>query len=250
MISIPSMQTGLRRWSCVAGTLVIGAGTFLPLGAQEPIPPSPLITQQPAGQPRNAGPVQDSPTARADGQQNVKERARVAEEQKATIAAGIERAKWRASLFQQKRATLRAEGDYNNAKLARALAEIAFDEYEKGTFTQDVVTVDGEVLLAEADLHRAEARVEWARRMFDRGFLDETKKTQEELALKKARFALEQVQSKRKVLVAYTKGKTVKELKNSLDEARSDELNKMQIWVREKTNEFDLERRIGCEKSR
>ena len=45
----------------------------------------------------------------------------------------------------------------------------------------------------------------------------------EELALKKGRFALEQAQSKKKVLVGYTRDKTLKELKSEVEKARSDE---------------------------
>ncbi len=54
--------------------------------------------------------------------------------------------------------------------------------------------------------------------MFDKGYVSAAQKISEELALKKARFALEQAQSKRKVLVEYTKAKTIKELQSDVEE--------------------------------
>jgi len=62
-----------------------------------------------------------------------------------------------------------------------------------------------------------------------------------------ARFALEQAQTKRKVLVDFTKGTTIKELKSALQKARSSELDKQQLWLRAKTDETERRRRLGGE---
>ncbi len=45
-----------------------------------------------------------------------------------------------------------AEIKFENAKLARELAEIAVNEYEQGTFVQDKATLNGERLLAVSDV--------------------------------------------------------------------------------------------------
>ena len=71
-------------------------------------------------------------------------------------------------------------------------------------------------------------------------------KVSEELTLKKARFALEQAQSKKKVLVEYTKDKTIKELESEVEKARSDELAKKATWELEKSKEKKLERQIAA----
>ncbi|HKI21331.1 MAG TPA: hypothetical protein VKA15_25785 [Isosphaeraceae bacterium] len=47
--------------------------------------------------------------------------------------------------------------------------------------------------------------------------------------------------------VDYSKGETIKELKSALEKARSDELDKQQIWLRAKTDETELRRRTGGE---
>ncbi len=51
-----------------------------------------------------------------------------------------------------------------------------------------------------------------------------------DLTIKKARFALEQAKSKRKVLVDFTKEKTIKELQSEVEFARSQELSKKANW--------------------
>ena len=80
--------------------------------------------------------------------------------------------------------------------------------------------------------------------MHKKGYVSKTTVVSEEQTLKKARFALEQAQSKKKVLVDYTRGKTVKELKSAVETARSDELAKKEAWDREKAKELALVRAV------
>ena len=136
------------------------------------------------------------------------------------------KARWRA----QQIVTRKAEANYQNARLTREIAEFAVLEYAEGIFNQDLATVEGEIKLAESNLQRSKDRLDWARRMFKKGYVAKSIVVSEELALKKARFSLEQAQSKKKVLVDYTKPKTIKELKSEVEKARSDELAKKATW--------------------
>jgi hypothetical protein len=145
----------------------------------------------------------------------------------------------------QRKNTIKAEAAYRNATLERELAEIAMVEYQEGIFKQDLATVDGEIKLAESNVKRSEDRLAWARRMFTKGYLPKSGLVSAEQALKKARFALEQAQSKWKVLVQYTKAKTIKELKSEVEKARAEELAKRTTWEREKSKEQALEREIA-----
>jgi HlyD family secretion protein len=150
------------------------------------------------------------------------------------------KARWRA----QQVVARKAEARYQSARLEREIAEIAVVEYEEGIYKQDLLTVEGEIKLAESNLSRSEDRLDWARRMHKKGYVSKTTVVSEEQTLKKARFALEQAQSKKKVLVDYTRGKTVKELKSAVEKARSDELAKKEAWDREKAKELALEREV------
>ncbi len=89
---------------------------------------------------------------------------------------------------------------------------MALNEYKEGLFIHDLVTADADIKLAESNLAHAEDTLDWARRMFDKGYVSLNTKVSEELVLKKARIAVEEAQTKRKVLIDYTKNKTVKAL--------------------------------------
>jgi HlyD family secretion protein len=151
----------------------------------------------------------------------------------------------RTRLRAQQLATRKAKAFYEIAKATHALAEIAVEEYAVVIYPKDLATVQGEIKLAESDLARSEDRRDWARRMFDKGYVSQATKNSEELSLKKARFELEQAQSKRKVLVDYTKGKTIKELNSEVEKTRSDELAKMTAAQLEEFTEMELEHQLG-----
>jgi hypothetical protein len=138
----------------------------------------------------------------------------------------------------------RAKAVYEIAKLTRELAEIALEEYEEVIFPQDLATVEGELKLALSDLSRSKDRLDWAKRMLEKKLIAPAQISSEELNNKKASFALEQVQSKKLVLVKYTKGKTTKELMSEVEKARSDELAKMATLELETAKEKKLEREV------
>jgi HlyD family secretion protein len=164
------------------------------------------------------------------------------------VVCQLDSASLKDQLVNQKITTKSAEANHENAKLTREVAEIAVVEYTEGIFKQDLATVEGEIKLAESDLSRSEDRLDWARRMYEKGYVSMATKVSEELTLKKARFALEQAQSKKKVLVDYTKGKTIKELQSEVEKARSDELAKKATWELENSKEKKLEKQIfNCE---
>ena len=134
-----------------------------------------------------------------------------------------------------------AEATYQNSKLTREISEIAVKEYEEGIYLQDKATCQGEIKLAESDLARAADRVDWANRMYEKGYVSKAQKVSEELNYQKAKFSLEQAQNKLNVLENYTKGKTIKELRSEVEKALSDELAKKQTYQLEKDKEAKLE---------
>ena len=126
---------------------------------------------------------------------------------KGELVCELDSAALKDSLTNQQITTKSAEANYENAKLTREVAEIAVTEYVEGIYKQELATVEGEIKLAESDLSRSEDRLDWAQRMFEKGYVSMAARISEELTLKKARFALEQAQSKRKVLVEYTRAR-------------------------------------------
>jgi HlyD family secretion protein len=168
-----------------------------------------------------------------------------AQVKKGDIICELDSAALSDQLVNQRITTKSAEANYINAKLTREVAEIAVKEYVEGVYKQDLQTVEGEEKLAESDLVRSEDRLDWARRMFDKGYVSVATKISEELNFKKAQFALEQSQSKKKVLVEYTREKTIKTLESDVKKANSDELAKQATWELEKGKEYKLEKQIA-----
>ena len=164
---------------------------------------------------------------------------------KGDLVCQLDSAALKDQLVNQQITTKSAAANHENAKLTREVAEIAVVEYVEGIFKQDLATVEGEIKLNESDLSRAEDRLDWARRMYEKGYVSLATRTSEELTLKKAKFALEQAQSKKKVLVDYTKHKTIKELQSEVEKARSDELAKKATFALEDSKEKKLEKQIA-----
>ena len=165
---------------------------------------------------------------------------------KGDIVCKLDSASLNDQLVNQKITTKSAEANHENAKLTREVAEIAVVEYEEGIYKQDLSTVEGEIKLAESDLSLSKYRLDWARSMHKKGYVSKATVVSEELMLKKARFALEQTQSKKTVLVGYTRGKTVKELRSEVEKARSDELAKKATYELESTKEKKLIKQIAA----
>jgi hypothetical protein len=80
--------------------------------------------------------------------------------------------------------------------------------------------------------------------MFDKGYVSKATRVSEQLNLEKAKYALEQAQARKKVLVDYTRPKTIKSLEAAVEKARKDEVNKREAWEREVIRQADLERQL------
>src|SRR5262249_10354106 len=118
---------------------------------------------------------------------------------KGELLCELDSASLRDQQVNQKITTKSAEANFLNAKLTREVAEISVTEYKEGIFVQDLATYEGDIKLAESELTRSEDRLEWARRMFDKGYVSKATLVTEELNFKKAQFTLEQAQQKKLV---------------------------------------------------
>jgi RND family efflux transporter MFP subunit len=164
---------------------------------------------------------------------------------KGDILCQLDSAALKDQLVNQRITTKSAEANFLNARLTREVAEIAVREYKEGVFVQDKQTVDGEIKLAESDRVRAEDRLDWADRMFKKGYVSKATLVSEQLNFEKAKYTLEQAQSKKNVLLKYTYEKTVKELESDVKKAHSDELAKQATHELEKSKEDKLEKQIA-----
>jgi HlyD family secretion protein len=149
------------------------------------------------------------------------------------------------NLKNQKITTAQAQASFDQARLTREVAEKAVEEYEKGTFKQNLETCQGNIAMAQAELKRAEDRYEWTCKMVEKKYASEAQRTSDRFNLDKAKFTLEQSQTAFDVLTKYTKDKTVQELRAEVKKAQSDELAKKATLELEKDKEAKLERQIS-----
>ena len=157
---------------------------------------------------------------------------------KGDVICQLDASDLRDRLAAQEIALLGAEADVHAARIAREVAVMALNEYKEGTFRQELAAIEGEIKMAEATLSSAEDRLDWTRRNFEKGYTSMSEMVSDELILKGARFALERAQSKKKVLLDYSRDKTEKALKGAVEAARGREL------AQQATRERSIQKRL------
>ena len=133
------------------------------------------------------------------------------------------------------------QANFQNAQLIREEAEIAVVEYQEGIYVMNLAEIQGDIKIAEAELALAQEELNSAKAIAT----DKLAIKRLELAVLRAQFGLEKGQHRKKVLVDYTKGRTIKQLISSLEKTRSDELAKKATWELETSKEKKLERQIA-----
>ncbi len=182
---------------------------------------------------------------------------------KGDVVAKLDPAPLMDQLTNQTIAENAARAAYQNAKLTREVAEIALTEYVEGIYKQDLETVEGELLGTQTTLKRAEAKLERtrrARKLMTRVLppVEESRKPSDivadleiddrldaaEAAVAREKMGVERAQTRKQVLLKYTKSKVVKELTSEIEKARSSELAKQATWELEKIKTAKLLRQI------
>jgi RND family efflux transporter MFP subunit len=116
--------------------------------------------------------------------------------------------------------TNKAEGEIDKAQTALTLAEIERNKYLEGEYKVEVDDKQGDIKLAERDLHEAQEKLEKHRAMVKKGFQPPQLLQVKELEVAKSQYALSRNKAKLEVLEKFTfKGKQV-ELQSKADDAR------------------------------
>ncbi len=132
------------------------------------------------------------------------------------------------------------------ARLARQAAEMDLSEYKEGGFVQELQAADAEIVLAKSGLVSGQDNQEWATRMYQKGYASKFEKTAQDLALEKAKFALELAVTKRQELSRHIKEKTIRERMAAVEAARERELAKQAALLREEATLKKLHDQIGA----
>jgi multidrug efflux pump subunit AcrA (membrane-fusion protein) len=119
------------------------------------------------------------------------------------------------------------------ARLAHEAAVMDLSEYKEGRFVQDLQAVEAEVTLAKTGLVRGEDNLDWTERMFQKGYASKAELVAAQLALEKAKFALESAVGKKQGLSQHTRDRTIRRLMAAVETARERELGKRAALLRE-----------------
>jgi HlyD family secretion protein len=160
---------------------------------------------------------------------------------KGEVLCELDSAPFRDRLVDQRIATRETEAALLNAKVSREMAEIAMKAYLEGDSAAQHQDAEGHIKLAEAELSLAEAELAAAREqprpvVFKRA----------EVAVLRARFALEKAQSRKEVLFRYTMPRKQKERESAVKKAHADEQLKQAAWELMKQKEANLEQQIAA----
>jgi HlyD family secretion protein len=91
-------------------------------------------------------------------------------------------------------------------------AKISVREYEEGTFIEQFKQVEADIQIAMENLRSAENQLDYSKRMVRKGFTSSLQREADEFAVGRAKLDLDAANTRKKVLVEFTKLKTLKDL--------------------------------------
>ncbi len=109
--------------------------------------------------------------------------------------------------------------DIEAARNTLDLARIDLEKYEQAEFIQAREDVDGRIEVARADVQMAQARSTWSNRMVKMGYQSASQAKADDSRLVANRIALQKLETERRVLVDFTKRRTIQDLSAKLAEA-------------------------------
>lgn len=119
------------------------------------------------------------------------------------------------NVYEKARATvIQAEQDFEVAK-------ISIEEYEEGTFKQELQDADKQIKIAMENLRNAENTLSHTERMFRKGYVSELELRQKEFAVERSQLELDSAETAKDVLENFTKRKTLEDLKAQRDIAEA-----------------------------
>jgi multidrug efflux pump subunit AcrA (membrane-fusion protein) len=153
----------------------------------------------------------------------------------------------------QARATMeKADADYETQKLdnetdiekainAHELAKIDLEKYVKGDFEQALKDVDGRTTTAKSDLDDWKDRAAWSARMVKKGLMSKVQAEADANRVEASMINLKKLEEEKRVLVDYTKGRTIQDLTAKLAEAKRG-VEKTKGQAKAKLASFDANR--------
>jgi HlyD family secretion protein len=128
------------------------------------------------------------------------------------VLAVLDASEYEEVLRQQKMTVERSRADYHQAELNWEIATLAVREYREGLMEETIKDFERSQALARSDLERCKDRLEWVRRMRQKGYAPAGQVSNEEINHARALFAFDQERAAYRLFVRWTAPVTLKEL--------------------------------------
>ena len=115
----------------------------------------------------------------------------------------------------------RAESDKLQADLNVEIARLAVREFTEGTVHETKQDFEGKIFLARSDLERAVDRLNWSRRMNQKGYTPAAVVTSDRFRVDQMALALRQQESAYDLFQKFTAPRTIKELEGAVQGAKA-----------------------------
>ncbi len=253
---------GRRSFSMMPRVLAVGAGTTMLVLVSLVSPLSAPVRAGADDSPRSDRAAEPAaPASRSDFVAEIRRVLTVEQDRMIELASRVFRHQEDARQLEDQLAGRKflvdaARARYENAKLGREAAEIRVKEFTDGTFVRDLALAEGEIKIAQEEITTSRDETKRAEDQLAKitqastgsvgemsiEFQFEGKLEVAKLGERRAGFALKQAESKKKVLLQYTKQHRHQELLSDVEKARSDELSAKAMLELELAKTKKLER--------
>jgi HlyD family secretion protein len=137
------------------------------------------------------------------------------------VLAVLDSADYEEMLRVQRITLERAQSDKLQAELNVEVAKMAVREFLEGTIRETTEDFEGKIFLGRSDLERAIDRLDWSRRMHDKGYLPAATVAADAFRKAQMAVALEQTQTAYAVYKKYTSARITRELEGAMKGAEA-----------------------------
>jgi HlyD family secretion protein len=136
--------------------------------------------------------------------------------QKGDVLAVLDSSDYEELLRQQRMTVERSKADHHQAQLNHEIARLAVTEFQEGLKKETIKDFERSIAVARADQERTRDRMEWARRMKQKGYVPLAQVSNEELNNARALFALGQERAAYELFLRWTAPRTIKVLEGDV----------------------------------
>ncbi len=112
------------------------------------------------------------------------------------------------------------DSDISQAELAYKFAEQDLKKYLEGEYPQELQKAEADINIATEELQRATDKIDWSRKLADKGYITRTELAADELACKRTQINLDLANSALDLLKRYTHQRNLDQLTSNVEQAR------------------------------